>query len=62
MSKTTFHVDAHIPHGSGDAEWRIVGPNGVVFAIVDPHMEIADPSEVAHAICEAMRAHADTIA
>ena len=33
-------VVAHIPHGSGDAEWRLVHGD-TVLAIVDPDMEVA---------------------
>lgn len=46
MSK--FYVEPHIPHGSGDAEYRIkmdVLPH-LVIAIVDPDMEMSDPDAV----------------
>lgn len=52
--KTRFSVEAHIPHGSGDAEYRIVDRDGNVFAVVDPHMTFDDPSELADKIVAAM--------
>jgi hypothetical protein len=54
--KTHFEVIAHIPHGSGDAEWRIVlsDRHDMVLAIIDPDMELTDAGEVAQAICDAM--------
>ncbi|MDE2020977.1 MAG: hypothetical protein KGJ13_11625 [Patescibacteria group bacterium] len=42
---------AHIPHGSGDAEWRIESEDGTVLvAVIDPEMEMVDPESVAHQI------------
>lgn len=35
---TQWTYEAHIPHGSGDAEWRVIDAQGNVVAIVDPNM------------------------
>lgn len=60
--KTRFHVDAHIPHGSGDAEYRIVHmQSGEVVATIDPHGVFTDPSELAHRIADAMNLDPEAI-
>lgn len=59
--RTKFYVESHIPHGSGDAEYRIMNA-GEVLAIVDPNMVYADSGELADRICKALNENADAIA
>lgn len=58
--KTRFKVEAHIPRGSGDAEWRIMHGKTVV-AIIDPNMDMDEPGIVADRIAEAMNVNPDAI-
>lgn len=60
--KTKFYVEAHIPRGSGDAEYRIMleGTKHVI-AVVDPNMDLDEPATVALRIVEAMNADPETI-
>jgi hypothetical protein len=47
-----YVVSPHIPHGSGDAEYRILAmPSRIPVAVIDPEMVLDDPSEVADRIC-----------
>jgi hypothetical protein len=52
------HFEPHIPHGSGDAEYRIIGNDGTILAIVDPDMKAEDPASLAEAMVRAMNAAA----
>jgi hypothetical protein len=52
------HFEPHIPHGSGDAEYRIIGIDGTILAIVDPTMTAEDPAALAEAMVRAMNAAA----
>ena len=61
--KTRFYVEAHIPRGSGDAEYRIIHPGtGLVVAIVDPNMNFDDPATLADRICDALNVNPEAIA
>jgi len=48
----TWSFKAHIPHGSGDAEWRVTAGSDLI-AIVDPKMVIGDPESHARLIAQA---------
>lgn len=58
--KTRFEVRAHIPRGSGDAEYRIMSGDAII-ATVDPMMELTDPAEVAQRIVDAMNVNPEAI-
>lgn len=58
--KTRFKVEAHIPHGSSDAEWRIM-MGKIVVAVIDPHMDMDEPGIVADRIAEAMNVNPEAI-
>lgn len=61
MTKATQRMsytwEAHIPRGSGDAEYHIMLGRHVI-AIVDPHGEADDPAELAEYIAQSMNAGA----
>ena len=68
--KTRFYAEAHIPRGSGDAEYRIMAGvglslnslrNEICVAIIDPAAVLDDPCAVAEAIADALNNHADSI-
>lgn len=48
-----FEVIAHIPHGSGDAEYRIMQGRRFI-AIVDPDMTLKNPAKLAQRIADAL--------
>lgn len=52
-----YIVQAHIPHGSGDAEYQIVDADNTVIAIVDPAAIVQDASVLADEITNALNAH-----
>lgn len=50
-------VRAHIPRGSGDAEYRIESQDGTLLvAIVDPEMAMVNPADVAEKIAAGINA------
>lgn len=53
-----LHCEPHIPHGSGDAEYRLIDAAGRVVAIIDPEMAFDAPADVAEALVVSARAHA----
>lgn len=59
--KTRFSVEAHIPRGSGDAEYHIVTDDGVIVALVDPQMSFDDAGELADKIAAAMNVNPESI-
>jgi len=59
--KTRFRAVAHIPRGSGDAEYHIVTSEGTVVAIIDPNMAFDDPADLAERIAEAMNVDPEAI-
>ena len=68
--KTRFYAEAHIPHGSGDAEYRIMAGvgrslgslrNEICVAIIDPSAVLDDPAEIAERIADLLNSHADDI-
>ncbi len=62
LSAAQWEVNAHIPHGSGDAEWQIINKETKqIIAIVDPHMEADNPEELADFIVQTMRAFGDFV-
>jgi hypothetical protein len=56
---TKFKVVADIPHGSGDAEWRIVRDKALI-AIVDPQMTHREPRMLAYRLADALNRKAPT--
>jgi hypothetical protein len=66
--KTQIYAEAHIPRGSGDAEFRIMADlgggaltNTIVLAVLDPSMVLDDPSETADKIARILNDHADEL-
>ena len=60
--KTRFVAEAHIPHGSGDAEYLIIEvTTGAVVALVDPHMLLDDPLKVAEKMADLLNIEPETI-
>lgn len=56
MNPENWCWEPHIPHGSGDAEHRIIDrETGTVIATIDPNMVLEDPGEFARFIVEACR-------
>lgn len=52
---TRFIAKAHIPHGSGDAEYHVVTGDGAwIVAIIDPNCMSSDPAALAEVIAAAM--------
>jgi hypothetical protein len=50
-------VRAHVPRGSGDAEYRIESKDGAVLvAVIDPEMAMIDAAAIAERIADAINA------
>lgn len=58
MRKRKFKLVAHIPHGSGDAEWRIMLGRKVV-AIIDPDMTMLHPELFAERVTDILNYEVD---
>src|ERR1035437_6258943 len=55
---------AHIPHGSGDAEYHLIdadADNSDVIAIIDPQMIMDDPAALAERLALASNSHYELI-
>lgn len=52
LSAETWDYEAHIPHGSADAQWRVVAGADLI-ATVDPEMVMGDPESHARLIAAA---------
>lgn len=48
-----WKYEVHIPHGSADAEWRVVAGDGSVIATADPEMCLEDPEAIARLMAAA---------